>query len=113
MSNYVASDDLRDALSVLYLTSAHLRSIGIDIPVRVIIYHQYRTYIMSRVEYCVLGHPQGRGVIIGVDLIVLMMDFEFWADFIRFHRLQQRGAVPNILGAAEDMGTTLSEEIWT
>nr|GEV07782.1 putative reverse transcriptase domain-containing protein [Tanacetum cinerariifolium] len=46
----VASDDLRDTLSVLYLTSAHLRSIGIDIPVRVIIYHRYRTYIMSRVK---------------------------------------------------------------
>nr|GEW25839.1 reverse transcriptase domain-containing protein [Tanacetum cinerariifolium] len=36
------------------------RSIGIDIPVRVIIYHQYRTYIMSRVGCFGLGHPQGR-----------------------------------------------------
>nr|GFA52264.1 hypothetical protein [Tanacetum cinerariifolium] len=56
----VVLDDLRDALSVLYLTSAHLRSIGIDIPVRVIIYHQYRTYIMSRVGCCGLEHPQWR-----------------------------------------------------
>nr|GEZ03649.1 putative reverse transcriptase domain-containing protein [Tanacetum cinerariifolium] len=58
----VVSDDLRDALSVLYLISAHLRSIGIDIPVRVIIYHRYRTYIMLRVGCCGLEHPQGREV---------------------------------------------------
>nr|GEX93527.1 putative reverse transcriptase domain, ribonuclease H-like domain, aspartic peptidase domain protein [Tanacetum cinerariifolium] len=37
------------------------RSIGIDIFVWVIIYHRYRTYIMSRVECCGLEHPQGRG----------------------------------------------------
>nr|GEU68231.1 uncharacterized mitochondrial protein AtMg00810-like [Tanacetum cinerariifolium] len=66
-SGHVASDNLRDALSVLYLTPAHLRitqdlahyhellitwrvsvnvmnrSIGIDIPIRVIIYHRKRT----------------------------------------------------------------------
>nr|GEZ25770.1 hypothetical protein [Tanacetum cinerariifolium] len=59
----VASDDLRDALSVLYMTSAHLKSIGIDIPVRVIIYHRYRTYIMSRVGCCGLEHPQGRDLL--------------------------------------------------
>nr|GFA08670.1 hypothetical protein [Tanacetum cinerariifolium] len=59
-SSTVASDDFCDALSVLYLASAHLRSIGIDIPVRVIIYHRYRTYIMSRVGCCGLEHPQGR-----------------------------------------------------
>nr|GEY62315.1 polynucleotidyl transferase, ribonuclease H fold [Tanacetum cinerariifolium] len=33
-SEKVASDDLRGALFVIYLTSAHLRSIGIDIPVQ-------------------------------------------------------------------------------
>nr|GEW19755.1 zf-CCHC domain-containing protein/DUF4219 domain-containing protein/UBN2 domain-containing protein [Tanacetum cinerariifolium] len=47
-SSEVASDNSRDTLAVLYLTSTHLRSIGINIPVRVIIYHWYRTYIMSR-----------------------------------------------------------------
>ncbi|GJS33632.1 putative reverse transcriptase domain-containing protein [Tanacetum coccineum] len=35
----VASDDLHDALSVIFLLFAHSRSIGIDIPVRVISYH--------------------------------------------------------------------------
>nr|GFA47869.1 hypothetical protein [Tanacetum cinerariifolium] len=35
-------------------------SIGIDIPVRVIIYHRYRTYIMLRVGCCGLEHPQWR-----------------------------------------------------
>nr|GEY82803.1 hypothetical protein [Tanacetum cinerariifolium] len=65
----VASDDLRDALSVLYLTSAHLRSIGIDIPVRVIIYHRYQTYIMLRVGYCGLEHPQGQDLIFCYDPI--------------------------------------------
>nr|GFC28937.1 hypothetical protein [Tanacetum cinerariifolium] len=40
----VASDELRDTLSVLYLTSTRLRSIGINIPIR------QRRYIMSRVR---------------------------------------------------------------
>nr|GEV29329.1 retrotransposon protein, putative, Ty3-gypsy subclass [Tanacetum cinerariifolium] len=48
------------------------QSIGIEIPVRVIIYHRYRTYIMSRVGCCRLEHPQGLelgsfDVIIGMD----------------------------------------------
>nr|GFB06758.1 hypothetical protein [Tanacetum cinerariifolium] len=40
----VASEDLRDTLSVYYLTSTRLRSIGINIPIR------QRTNIMSRVS---------------------------------------------------------------
>nr|GEV71096.1 integrase, catalytic region, zinc finger, CCHC-type, peptidase aspartic, catalytic [Tanacetum cinerariifolium] len=36
------------------------RSIGINIPVRMIIYRRYRTYIISRVGCCGLEHPQGR-----------------------------------------------------
>nr|GEX11373.1 integrase, catalytic region, zinc finger, CCHC-type, peptidase aspartic, catalytic [Tanacetum cinerariifolium] len=67
-----------DALSVLYLTSAHLRSIRIDIPIRVIIYHRYRTYIMSRVGCCGLEHPQRREKII-IDLedeVVSFLDKE-------------------------------------
>nr|GEU47435.1 retrovirus-related Pol polyprotein from transposon TNT 1-94 [Tanacetum cinerariifolium] len=37
------------------------RSIGVNIPVQVIIYHRYRMYIMSRVGCYGLEHPQGRG----------------------------------------------------
>nr|GEV95602.1 hypothetical protein [Tanacetum cinerariifolium] len=59
----VASDDLRGALFVIYLISAHLRSIGIDIPVRVISYHWgKRTYTMSKVGCCGLEHHQGQGI---------------------------------------------------
>nr|GEZ33871.1 hypothetical protein [Tanacetum cinerariifolium] len=58
----VASDNLRGALFVIYLTSAHLRSIGIDIPVRVISYHrEKRKNTMLNVGCCGLEHHQGQG----------------------------------------------------
>nr|GEZ33330.1 putative reverse transcriptase domain-containing protein [Tanacetum cinerariifolium] len=43
-------------------------SIRIDIPVRVMIYHRYRTYIMSRVGCYGLEHPQGRVTRLGPNI---------------------------------------------
>ncbi|GJT32589.1 hypothetical protein Tco_0923008 [Tanacetum coccineum] len=55
----------------------------------------------------------GSEVLILSSISVLMGDFEFLGGFVRVRRCREEGAVPNILGAAEDMGAALSKAFWT